>query len=104
MCGRSRSSRRKELDQTEIYKALGAEIYKALDVLVQRWKAVELAEKLLKDATTDEQSRNAWLQARHLELEPIEEDVATDQNELVRAAKAEKLRRDLAGKLAPKKE
>ena len=80
-------------------------LMKSLDVQVQRFKAIEYAEKRISSMTKDdkESAQNHWNVARHMELIPTEDDATAGDREIRQAQKAEELRNKLLKKQAAPK-
>ena len=80
-------------------------LMKSMDVQVQRFKAIEYAERRISSMTKDdkETAMNHWNVARHMELIPTEDDATAGDREVRLAQKAEELRNKLLSrKAAPK--
>ena len=75
-------------------------LMKSMDVQVQRFKAIEYAEKRISSMTKDdkESAMNHWNVARHMELIPTEDDATAGDREVRQAQKAEELRNKLLSK------
>ena len=75
-------------------------LMKSMDVQVQRFKAIEYAEKRISSMTKDdkETAMSHWNVARHMELIPTEDDATAGDQEVRRAQKAEELRNKLLSK------
>ena len=70
-------------------------LLKAMDVQVQRFKAIEYAEKRISAGESKDGAMAHWNVARHLELIPTEDDMTAGEQELRQAQKAEELRKKL---------
>ena len=76
-------------------------LLKSMDVQVQRFKAIEYAEKRISamDKNDDKSlAMNHWNVARHMELIPTEDDATAGDREVRQAQKAEELRTKLLAK------
>ena len=76
------------------------EVGGALDVAAQRFKAVEMAAKITRDATTAKAKQNAWKRAVFCELEPVEDEMLASFAELRGAERAHLTHQRLEGRMA----